>query len=184
VDIGKIDSSFISGVTGNAQQSISRAADESFEQKLNAAIASRDEQKLKQACREFEAIMLDMMYRQMKATIIRSDLVKRDAGTEIYESMLDEKLMEAASQTGSFGLAEMLYKQLSRNFKTSGAETGTGAIAAGARINVNGAVADADVSSAASDIDSNVEGAGTFADDAHTVKGEPVDGETANKDSE
>lgn len=118
MDIGKIGSNSIVDITGSATRSVEKASDDSFEQKLNAAVASRDEEKLKKACQEFEGIMLDMLYKQMKATIIKSDLVQRDAGSDIYESMLDEKLMEAASKTGSFGLAESLYKQLSRNLGT------------------------------------------------------------------
>jgi flagellar protein FlgJ len=126
VDIGKIGSNSIIDITSSTQRSVTQASDESFEQKLNAAVASRDEEQLKKACQEFEHIMLDMMYKQMKATIIRSNLVQKDAGSEIYESMLDEKLMEAASRTGSFGLAEMLYKQLSRNFETKGVNADEG----------------------------------------------------------
>jgi len=140
VDIGKINSNSINDIARNAQSSVAQSSDSSFEQKLNAAVAARDEEKLKKACQEFEAIMLDMMYKQMKATIIRSNLIEKDAGSEIYESMLDEELMAGASKTGSFGLAEMLYKQLSRNFGTT-----------------NGVNAD---------------------------KGEPVDGESGEKDGE
>jgi flagellar protein FlgJ len=81
---------------------------------------SKDDKELKSACQQFESIMLDMMYKQMKATVTKSDLIESDPGTEIFQSMLDENLMGQASKTGSFGLAESLYKQLSKQTKAGG----------------------------------------------------------------
>ena len=52
----------------------------------------------------------------MRDTVIKSDLLEEDPGREIFESMLEEKLMEQASKRGSLGLAESLYKQLSRQY--------------------------------------------------------------------
>ena len=113
MDIGKIGGSttdsYINNVTGSATQ----AVDDSFAKKLEAAVQNKDDKELKKACQEFEGIMLNMLYKQMKATVIKSDLIEKDPGTEIFESMQDENLMELASKTGSFGLAESLYKQLS-----------------------------------------------------------------------
>ena len=118
--VGKIGSNSIVNMTEGATRSVAQASDESFAQKLEQAFSSSDEKALKTACQEFESIMLNMMYKQMKATIIQSNLVEKDVGSDIYESMLDENLMEAASKTGSFGLAESLYKQLSKNLGSRG----------------------------------------------------------------
>jgi flagellar protein FlgJ len=120
MDISKINAG---GIDGNTAQSFAdRAAgaavsaeDESFAKKLEAAMASNNDRELKKACQEFESIMLSILYKQMKATVIKSDLIEKDPGTEIFESMRDEALMEQASRTGSLGLAESLYRQLSRN---------------------------------------------------------------------
>jgi flagellar protein FlgJ len=115
MDIGKISGSSTENFTNNAASSAVQASDDSFAKKLEAAVQSNDDKELKEACQEFEGIMLNMMYKSMKATITKSDLIEKDAGTEIFESMQDENLMEQASKTGSFGLAESLYKQLSRH---------------------------------------------------------------------
>jgi peptidoglycan hydrolase FlgJ len=112
--IEKINNSVSGNLTTGAVQSASQAADNSFETHLKAAVEKNDDKELKNVCQQFEGIMLDMMYKQMKTTIIKSDLVEEDAGREIFQSMLDENLMEQASKTGSFGLAESLYKQLSK----------------------------------------------------------------------
>lgn len=116
MDIGKITGNTSNSlITGSASQAADIAADDSFEKRLQAAVDSNDDKGLKSACQQFEAIMLDMMYKQMKATVVKSDLVQADPGRDIFESMLDESLMEQASKTGTFGLAESLYKQLSKH---------------------------------------------------------------------
>lgn len=118
MDISKISSNAIDSLTNDVTRSVEQASDDSFAKMLEAAVQNNDDKELKKACQEFESIMLNMMYKQMKATIIKSDLIEKEAGTEIYESMQDENLMELASKTGSFGLAESLYKQLSKHSGT------------------------------------------------------------------
>ncbi len=120
MDIGKITGYASNSLTtGAASQAADKASDDSFEKRLQAAVESSDDKELKAACQQFEAIMLDTMYKQMKATIVKSDLVQQDAGRDIFESMLDDSLMEQASKTGTFGLAESLYKQLGKRGKTA-----------------------------------------------------------------
>ena len=115
MDVGKVtDGAWNNLMTGSASQAADRAADDSFEKRLQAAMNKNDDKELKAACQQFEAIMLGMMYKQMKATVVRSDLIPADAGRDIFESMLDDSLMEQASKTGTFGLAESLYRQLSK----------------------------------------------------------------------
>ncbi len=94
--------------------SINKASDDSFQQRLEKVMDQSDEKALKEACQDFESMMLNILYKQMKATVPKSDLLPRDTGGDIFESMLDEKLVEEASKSGSVGLADVLYKQLSK----------------------------------------------------------------------
>ncbi|HOQ06847.1 MAG TPA: rod-binding protein [Clostridiales bacterium] len=119
MDINMIDSATIGNFVRNAANSANRASDDDFARRLEEAARNKDDRELKKACQEFEAIMLDMLYKQMKATIIKSSLVEEDPGREIFESMLEEELMDQASRRGSLGLADMLYKQLSRQYGIS-----------------------------------------------------------------
>lgn len=111
MEIGKIG-----GGMGNLPASTinNQVQDDSFAQKLEAAVQKQDDKELRKVCQDFEAIFMNMMYRQMKATIPKSDLMPADAGREMFESMLDEKLMEEASSERGMGLADALYKQLSK----------------------------------------------------------------------
>jgi flagellar protein FlgJ len=83
-----------------------------FESILKKAFDEGDKEKLKEACNEFESIMLQILYRQMKATVPESDFIEKSSARAMFEDMLDEKLMERGSMRG-IGISEMMYKQLS-----------------------------------------------------------------------
>ncbi len=132
--IDKIGGNIIDSYTDNVVNSVAQSADDSFARRLEAAAQNSDDRELKKVCQEFEAIMLNMMYKQMKGTIIKSYLIEEDPGTAIFESMADEELMNQASKTGTLGLAQSLYKQLSRQHakvaSVAGWESANAALAA------------------------------------------------------
>jgi len=100
------------------QAAVKKNVDNSFKERLEKAVDERNDEELKKACDQFEGILLNMMYKQMKATVIRSDLFERDLATDIFENMLDDTLTEKAAEVGSLGLSDMLYRQLSAYTKT------------------------------------------------------------------
>jgi len=114
MEINNINRLLNNMTTDSVSAPLKEAEDKSFEEKLKAAMEKNNDKELKNACKEFEGIMLNILYKQMKATVNKSTLVEADPGREIFESMLDESMMENASQISSFGLADSLYKQLSR----------------------------------------------------------------------
>lgn len=110
-----------SGVPNNNSINTTRnkVSDESFEKRLQKAMDEKDEQELKKACQDFEGILLGMMYKQMKASIPKSELIPSDAGREMFESMLDDALVEEASKGNGYGLGDALYRQLSARLKST-----------------------------------------------------------------
>lgn len=112
MDIGKINNNHVNTMISNTKTT---KANNEFEQKLQNAVKNNEEKQLRKACQEFEGIFMNIMYKQMKATIIKSDLVPSSPGTEMFESMLDEELVNQATEHRSYGLADMLYKSLSKN---------------------------------------------------------------------
>jgi len=129
MDIGGIGSVTGNLINGTIESAKNKITQDDFEKRLQDAMENKDEKELKQVCREFEGIVLNMMYKQMKATVPKSTLLPSDPGREIFESMLDEELMGEASKNGSFGLAEVLYKQLRRNIASGGNLTSGGNLA-------------------------------------------------------
>ena len=65
-----------------------------FEGVLKKAFDDGDKKKLRDACDEFESVMLQILYKQMKATIPESGLVEKSSARTMFEDMLDETLME------------------------------------------------------------------------------------------
>lgn len=116
MDVGGISNSYINNSLDTAKNKVE--GDE-FEKKLQNALDKNDEKELKKACQEFEGLMLNMLYKQMKATVPKSSLIPEDRGKEIFESMLDDKIIEEASKSSSLGLSDVLYKQLSGQLKSS-----------------------------------------------------------------
>ncbi len=83
-----------------------------FESILQKAFDEGDKEKLKEACNEFESVMLQILYKQMKATVPESDFIEKSSARTMFEDMLDEQLMERGSTRG-MGISDMMYKQLS-----------------------------------------------------------------------
>lgn len=96
-----------------AEAALASAQDKTFADVLQKAYDEGDKEKLKEVCTQFESIMLSMMYKGMKATVPESSLVEESRAQEIFDDMLDEELMNRAGSRG-VGLADMLYKELSR----------------------------------------------------------------------
>ena len=116
MEIGGINNNLVNNSMDTAKNKVS---EDEFEKKLQAAMNKKDDKELKKVCQDFEGLMLNMLYKQMKATVPKSDLIPSDMGKDIFESMLDDKLVEESSKSKSVGLADMLYKQLSRQMKSS-----------------------------------------------------------------
>lgn len=88
--------------------------DKTFEDTLKKAYSDGDKEKLKGVCKEYEGLLLQMMYKQMKRTIPESELLPPSSGREIFQDMLDDELIDSATQRG-IGISEVLYRQLSIN---------------------------------------------------------------------
>lgn len=108
---------FTSLTPQSIQNNIEKVKDDEFQKKLKSAIDSKDETKLKEVSKDIETIFINMMMQQMRKTIVKSNLTERAPGSEIYESMFDEKIAEEASKGKGFGLADMIYKQLYNEMK-------------------------------------------------------------------
>ncbi|NLX77650.1 MAG: flagellar biosynthesis protein FlgJ [Clostridiaceae bacterium] len=88
--------------------------EKAFEEVLKKAYNDGDKERLMEACRDFEGILLGIMFKQMKKTIPESKFMPKSYAREIFEDMLDEELVNKSKGTG-IGIAEILYRQLSTN---------------------------------------------------------------------
>ena len=73
-----------------------------------------EKQRLKEACKEFEAIFIEYLLHTMRRSIPKADLFKRENAEKIYTSMFDQKIAEKIARTEGFGISDMLYEELSK----------------------------------------------------------------------
>lgn len=111
----KIDPSIPGNITEYAAQAnIQAKSNKDFNQVLNNALKTKDEEKLMQACRELESVFLSKVMETMRASIPRSEFITRSFAEETFESMLYDEYAREISKNDSIGIAEMMYKQLSQ----------------------------------------------------------------------
>jgi flagellar protein FlgJ len=70
------------------------------------------EYRLRQACRDLEAVFMRHLVSGLRATVPEGGLVGESAGSELYREMADEVLAGSLADAGGVGLADLLYHQL------------------------------------------------------------------------
>jgi len=68
--------------------------------------------RLRKAARDFEALFVGYMLKSMRDAMPQSKLFGDGFGADMMSSMMDAELARTMTQSRSFGLAEMLYRQL------------------------------------------------------------------------
>jgi flagellar protein FlgJ len=72
---------------------------------------SLDQERLKKACADFEAIFIQQILKSMRQTVIRSDLFGKGTERDIFESLLDQEWSKGLARRG-MGLGNKLYRQM------------------------------------------------------------------------
>ena len=79
---------------------------------VNAAAKSKQDAALQEACKGFEAMFLNMMYREMRSTVPENDIIKKSNAIKIFEDMRDTEMTKKIADGGGIGLGDLIYKQL------------------------------------------------------------------------
>ncbi len=83
-----------------------------------AKVLSPEEQKkraaeLEKACKDFEAVFISMMFKEMRKTVHKTELMGKTSMTEeVFTGMLDDEISKNFAQRGGIGLWNILYKQM------------------------------------------------------------------------
>jgi flagellar protein FlgJ len=91
--------------------------------KDHGTVNTKRDQRLKQACKAFEAIFTYEVLKGMRRTVEKCDLFHGGQGEEIYEGLLDQELAKGMTGDGPGSLSDQLYRQLKR---FEGEENGEG----------------------------------------------------------
>ena len=85
-------------------------------QNIKAEVAADPyRKKLFDASVEFESIFVKMMLSQMKKSVEKSGLIDGGHAEEIFDDMLYDEYAKNISKTESLGIAEEIYKSLSKS---------------------------------------------------------------------
>jgi Rod binding domain-containing protein len=71
------------------------------------------QQKIHEASRQFEAIMLQQVLSEMQKPVITSEFTDDSTASGIYQDYISQALSESMSKSGSFGFAKIFEQQLS-----------------------------------------------------------------------
>jgi flagellar protein FlgJ len=81
-------------------------------EKLAASKSIPDSEKVKEACKQFEAVLLRQILGEARKTVISSSANPDSNTTGIYNDMVNNQLADSISRSGAFGLAKSLQTQL------------------------------------------------------------------------
>lgn len=74
----------------------------------------KNDAKLKEACEQFEALFLDLMYKEMRKTVPKDSLFGDSNADNILRSMQETEMTKNLAHAGGVGLADMLYRQIGK----------------------------------------------------------------------
>jgi len=101
----------------NSDAAISRFQAAGEDRALSAVKADmrrggHSDSKLKNACDQFESLLLDFMIREMRATVPDSQIFPQSMAEKIFTGMLDEQYAGEMAKNGGLGISRMIFDQL------------------------------------------------------------------------
>lgn len=83
-------------------------------ERLAGNTALSEPQKIAEASRQFEAILLRQILASTQKSVIPSKFVDNSTAADIYRDMITNQLADSISKSGAFGLAKVFEQQLTR----------------------------------------------------------------------
>ncbi|MDN5331277.1 MAG: peptidoglycan hydrolase FlgJ [Tepidanaerobacteraceae bacterium] len=87
---------------------------ESLSYTVSSSNSESQKAELKKACQQFEAVFLKYLLKEMRKTIPKGGLFSDNLSFNIFQSFCDDALAEELSRNNGIGIAEELYRQLSK----------------------------------------------------------------------
>ena len=95
-------------------QSASQAKTNKLQNTLNNLEGSSDEE-LMEACKSFESYFLEQVFNAMEKTVMKDEKSTSDSGyADYFKSQLIQEYASNATESGGYGIAQMLYESMKR----------------------------------------------------------------------
>jgi len=90
------------------------AQNSEFEKISQSKFSSKDDEKLKKAAQDFEAVFISQMFNIMDSTVEKSDFLGNGKAEQTFKSMMYQNVAQDVSSnpSTSFGLAKQIYEQM------------------------------------------------------------------------
>jgi len=69
-------------------------------------------QRLRETCQEFEAVMLQAMFKAMRGADNEDGLVEKDMASDVYRDLFDGEVAREMARSQSLGIGHQVYRQL------------------------------------------------------------------------
>ena len=114
MDVSNIASMYSDVYANAANQSASRLQDRLQSTAKNAAT----DDELMDACKQFESYFIEQMYKAMVKTIPQNEEMSGSNSTmmDYYKDQMIQSIADQTTEQSGFGLAQMLYEQMRRNY--------------------------------------------------------------------
>lgn len=110
----------VDSLSAQAQQAVQQSSDQDLKslqakvgvlQKGTPGKRAAEEKKLKEACEGFESIFIKQLWKEMRATVPKEDML-HSREEEQWKDMLDEEMSKKMASEGGIGLKDVLFAQL------------------------------------------------------------------------
>lgn len=110
----------VDSLSAQAQQAVQQSSDQDLKslqakvgvlQKGTPGKRAAEEKKLKEACEGFESIFIKQLWKEMRATVPKEDML-HSREEEQWKDMLDDEMSKKMASEGGIGLKDVLFAQL------------------------------------------------------------------------
>ncbi len=94
----------------------SNAKKTGIDQTLNKDMTGATDDELMSVCKEFEAYFMEQIFKGMKDTVVPAEEDTSMTMADYFEDNMYQQYAKDASNQGDYGIAQMLYEQMKRNY--------------------------------------------------------------------
>lgn len=76
--------------------------------------SGKDPEQLRQKCQDFEAIMIQAMFKSMRASVTDGGLLPKGNDQQIFQDLMDQKVAVEMSRKQGMGIGDALFRQLQK----------------------------------------------------------------------
>lgn len=111
-------SSSLDAISSYYNTSTTQSATETKAKSLQNSLENLDnstDEELMDVCKDFESYFLEQVFKSMEKTIMKDEDRSTDSGyTDYFKDMLTQEYASNATETGGYGIAQMLYESMKR----------------------------------------------------------------------